>query len=105
MSGSRARLGSLVSLPSVPVAAVVFAPPRMRAAPPPGPGPAPGSRPDYFAPRPRRARLALTTPPPSYSPLFALAAGRAAAMPSMLARDHRKGGGTCALLLPVTSAR
>jgi hypothetical protein len=93
MSGPWARLGSLVSLSSFTAGAVVFAPPRLRAAPPPGPGPAPGSRPDYCAPRPRRARLALTTPPPSYSLLFALAAGRAAAMPSMLARDHCKGGG------------
>jgi len=31
--------------------------------------------------------------PPFSTPLFALAAGRAAAMPSMLTRDHHKGGG------------
>jgi hypothetical protein len=74
MSGSRARLGSLVSLPFT-VAAVVFAPPPITSLPGPG-GPGPHSR-----------RL-----PPISSPLFALAAGRAVAMPSMLACDHRKGG-------------
>jgi hypothetical protein len=37
--------------PSTTVAAVVFAPPRMRAAPPPGPCPARGSRPRHFASR------------------------------------------------------
>ena len=62
MSGPWARLGSLVSLSSFTAGAVVFAPPRLRAAPPPGPGPAPGSRPDHFASRTRRARIALTAP-------------------------------------------
>jgi hypothetical protein len=55
------------------VGAVVFAPPRLRAAPPPGPGPARGSRPDHFASRTRRARLALTAPSPIHSLLFTLA--------------------------------
>jgi hypothetical protein len=47
-----ARLGSSVSLPSTTVAAVVFAPPRMRAAPPPGPCPARGPRPAGTCPPP-----------------------------------------------------
>ena len=98
------------------VAVASFTPLRLRAAPPPGHCPARG--PHLAAPRRRRraparrpARGPFTSlPGPGglgshfSTPLFALAAGWAAAMPSMLARDHRKGGGTCAAP-PVTSAR
>ena len=73
--------------------AVVFAPPRMRAAPPPGPCPARGPRPRHFASRAPRARLA--SPTPSVDLCVALRArgpaGPAATTPT-LGCDHLRGG-------------
>jgi hypothetical protein len=95
MSGPWARLGSLVFVSSFAVGAVVFAPPRLRR----------GARRRRRAPARRAARAPITSLPgpcgpgshsrripPISTPLFALAAGWAAATSSMLACDHRKGG-------------